>query len=346
MEGIPYTDCQWLQSRGQSDEIVISSRIRLARNVKGIPFSHWASSGNMKQVVERVKKILPLCPGTRDMRIIELDRVEPLDREFLLERHLISREMAEGASFRMVAISPDETLSIMINEEDHLRIQCLRAGLELREIWRRMSDIDDQLSEHLEFAFSERWGYLTACPTNVGTGIRCSVMIHLPALVMAKQVDRVLGAVNQLGLTVRGIQGEGTEISGNIAQLSNQVTLGVTEEESIEKLEKMAHRIIASELEAQRQLMNEARDIVEDKVFRAYGILRGARMITSQEAAELVSALRFGRTSGVLPEVSYRTMNELLICSRPAHLQKIAGSSLTPKDRDIYRARFIRERLN
>ncbi len=302
MEWIPYSECQWLQNRGQSDEIVISSRIRLARNVKGIPFSQWASSGNMRQVVERVKNVLPLCPGTRDMKIVELDRVDPLDREFLLERHLISREMAEGSGFRMVAISPDETLSIMINEEDHLRIQCLRAGAGAEGNLAADERTGRSTLEHLEFAYSERWGYLTACPTNVGTGIRCSVMIHLPALVMAKQVDRVLGAVNQLGLTVRGIQGEGTEIAGNIAQLSNQVTLGVTEEESIEKIGKMAHRIIASELEAQRQLMSEARDVVEDKVFRAYGILRGARMITTRETAELVSALRFGRTSGFCPK--------------------------------------------
>ena len=342
MDRFSFNSCQWLKNQGQSSEIILSSRIRLARNIKGIPFSHWASSGHLEQIISKVKEVLPKCPGTQDMEIIQLDQVGPLDREFLLERHLISREMAEGENFRFAAISTDESLSILVNEEDHLRIQYLRSGLELHEIWQRINEIDDQLSEHLEFAYSPRWGYLTACPTNVGTGIRCSVMIHLPALVLAKQVDRVLGAISQLGLTVRGIQGEGSKISGNIAQLSNQVTLGVSEEESIEKLEKMTHRIIASELEAQRQLMAEARDLVEDKVFRAYGILKEARMITSQEAAEMVSALRFGRTSGILSSISYETMNEILIYSRPAHLQKMAGLNLTPKDRDIFRARFIR----
>jgi len=346
IERFPFDDCQWLKHQGRASELVLSSRIRLARNVRGIPFSHWASSGSLEQIIDRVTEVLPQCPGTRDMELIRLDQISGIEREFLLERHLISREMAAGEDFRLVAVSPDETLSIMVNEEDHLRIQCLRSGLELHRIWQRINEIDNQLAERLDFAFSHRWGYLTACPTNVGTGIRCSVMIHVPALVLAKQVERVLGAVTQLGLTVRGMLGEGSEISGSIAQLSNQVTLGVTEEESIEKLEKMAQQIIGHELEAQRQLMSEARDLVEDKIFRAYGILRGARILSSREALELVSALRLGRTSGILTDVTYETMNEILICSRPAHLQKIAGASLEPKDRDVFRARFIRERLN
>lgn len=346
IERFRYDDCKWLKHQGQSSEIVLSSRIRLARNLRGIPFSHWASSSALEQIIQRLSEVLPKCPATRDMDLIRLDQISSLDREFLLERHLISREMASGEDFRLVAVSPDETLSIMVNEEDHLRIQCLLSGLELRQIWERINEIDDQLGEHLDFAFSPRWGYLTACPTNVGTGIRCSVMIHLPALVLAKQVERVLGAVTQLGLTVRGFQGEGSEIAGSIAQLSNQVTLGVTEEESIEKLERMAQQIIANELEAQRQLMEEARTLVEDKIYRAYGILKGARILSSKEAVELVSALRLGRTAGVLTDIPYETINELLICSRPAHLQKMAGTSMAPKDRDILRARFIRERLN
>jgi len=346
LNAIRFDDCRWLKHRGQSAEIVLSSRIRLARNIKGLPFSHWASSGQLEQIIERVQEVLPKCKETKDMEIIRLDRISSLDREFLLERHLISREMARGQDFRLVAVSPDETLSIMVNEEDHLRIQCLRPGLELRQIWERINEVDDQLSDHLEFAFSPKWGYLTACPSNVGTGIRCSVMIHLPALVLAKQVDRVLNAISQVGLTVRGILGEGSEISGSLAQLSNQMTLGISEQESLERLEKVTRQIIANELEAQRQLMREARLLVEDKIYRAYGTLKGARIISTQETMELVSALRFGRTSGVLSEIPYETMNEILICTRPAHLQKMAGSELPPKERDVYRAQFIRQRLN
>jgi len=346
IEQLPFDECQWLKHGGRASELVLSSRIRLARNIRGIPFSHWASSGSLEQIIERVTEALPRCLATRDMSLIRLDQIAALERDFLLERHLISREMAAGEDFRLVAVGPDETLSIMVNEEDHLRLQCLASGLELRKIWQRINEIDDQLDECLNFAFSPRWGYLTACPTNVGTGIRCSVMVHLPALVLAKQVERVLGAVTQLGLTVRGIQGEGSEISGSIAQLSNQVTLGVTEEESIEKLERMTEQIIGHELEAQRQMMHDARAMVEDKVFRAYGILKGARIISSRETVELVSALRLGRTSGILSDISYKTMNEILICSRPAHLQKIAGKKLEPTERDVFRAHFIRERLN
>ncbi len=343
---LQYNNCRWLKHEGQSSEIVLSSRIRLARNIRGIPFSHWANSAQMEQIIEKVTGALARCSQTRDMQLLRLDEVEELDREYLLERHLISREMANGETFRMVAINSDETLSIMINEEDHLRIQGLRPGLELWKIWEMVSRLDDELSEQLDFAYSERWGYLTACPTNVGTGIRSSVMLHMPALVLSKQVERVLAAVNQLGLTVRGFQGEGSDISGSLAQVSNQLTLGVTEEESIEKLEKLTRQLIANELEAQRQLINQARSVVEDKIFRAYGILRGARVITSQETVELVSALRLGRTSGILPDVPYETINEILICSRPAHLQKIAGSALEARERDIFRAQYIRQRLN
>lgn len=343
-----FRHCPWLARENGSPFQVVSSRIRLARNLAGQPFSHWAGPRDLAAVAEAVRAAVARCPLLADCEIIKVDALEEPDRLFLAERQLISRELAAGGAERLVIIRRDQRLSIMVNEEDHLRIQCLSPGLALRDTWSQVNQLDDQLEEHLAYAFHPRWGYLTACPTNTGTGIRCSVMLHLPALVMIKKVNRMLAAVQKLGMTVRGAGGEGAEITGNLFQVSNQQTLGVTEEQEVEQLEGLVRKLIEWEEEALGQLQKEARSLVEDKIWRAYGILRHARSISSVESGELLSALRLGVRLGLLPNLSLEQLNQLMICSGPGHLQKIAGAALPPAERDSMRAEFIREgiRLN
>lgn len=344
-EQFRYDSCQWISAKGYLSDIVISSRIRLARNIDGLPFSHWATSDQLERVAETVRRALKTSHLLSELQIFSLDDATPLDRQFLRERHLISKELAEGEKHRMVAIDKGERTSIMVNEEDHLRIQCLKPGLDLMGAWQTINRVDDELEQSIDYAFSSNWGYLTACPTNVGTGIRASIMMHLPGLVMAKQVDKVLHSVNQLGFTVRGMFGEGTEVKGNLFQFSNQMTLGISEQETIENLEKVANKIIRYEKEAESQIYQEARATVEDRVWRAYSVLANARIISTEETVELLSAVRMGVNMGIISNLTNEEVNEILICTRPAHLQKRAGDTLNSRERDILRADFIRERL-
>lgn len=345
LDGFTSDRCQWITAKGYLSDTVISSRIRLARNIAGLPFAHWATVDQLEEVVRRVLKALRKSPLLAELRIVSIDEATPLERQFLRERHLISRELAEGEKHRMVAIDKDERVSIMVNEEDHLRIQCLKPGLDLGWVWQNINRIDDELEQTLDYAFSSRMGYLTACPTNVGTGMRASIMMHLPGLVMTKQVEKVIQAVNQLGLTVRGIFGEGTEVKGNIFQFSNQVTLGISEQDILDKIEKVSTKIIENEREAQKQILLEARVTIEDRVWRAFSVLTNARIISSDETLELLSHVRLGVNAGILENITNEDVNDLLICSRPAHLQRRAGDVLDTRERDILRADFIRERL-
>ncbi|MBE7560837.1 protein arginine kinase [bacterium] len=340
-----FTRCPWLANANGSPFQVVSSRIRLARNLEGHPFSHWAGPRDLSAVAAAVREAVARCSMLSDCEIIPVDKLDEADRLFLAERQLISRELAAGGAERLVIVRRDQRLSLMVNEEDHLRIQCLSPGLALRETWREVNDLDDQLEHYLPYAFHPRWGYLTACPTNTGTGIRCSVMLHLPALVMIKKVNRLLSAVQKLGMTVRGTGGEGTEITGNLFQISNQQTLGVSEVQEVEQLEELVKRLIDWEEEALGQLQKEARSLIEDKIWRAYGILQHARTISSLESNELLSALRLGVRLGIVTNVSVEALNQVMICSGPGHLQKIAGTHLEPAQRDAMRAEFIRERI-
>ncbi|MBZ0254482.1 protein arginine kinase, partial [bacterium] len=336
-------ECGWLKSGDPANDLVVSSRIRLARNIEGLPFSQWASSSDLRRIAEQSQQAIRASDDMADADVFQMEELDSVDRSFMAERYLISREFAKSGIERFVAVHPLETASIMINEEDHLRIQVLMAGSNLRSAWNFISRIDCELEQNIEFSFSNTFGYLTACPTNVGTGIRCSVMVHLPALVYSRKIEKVLNAVTQIGLTVRGLAGEGSEISGNLFQISNQWTLGISEQETIEKIEKILQQILQQERSEEAAMIDRGRTELEDKVWRAYAALRYARVMSSNEAVDLLSTIRLGRSLGVLDTPAIENINEMLILMRPAHLQKRADRILKTNERDEYRAEYIRD---
>ncbi|MCA9425110.1 MAG: ATP--guanido phosphotransferase, partial [Candidatus Omnitrophica bacterium] len=260
MDDHEFLSCGWLSGPGPNHEIVLSTRVRLARNVKGFPFSHWASTGELARLVSSCSAAIRKTSYFENAEEIHLEEVNVLDLAFLRERHQISAEMVHSQNQRSVFISADQKTAAMVAEEDHIRLQVLYPGLDLKNAWSVCTSLDDELSNHLTFAYSERLGYLTACPTNVGTGLRCSVMVHLPALVMTRQIQKMINAVSQLGMTVRGPSGEGSEIKGNLFQISNQITLGVNEDEIIERLSNLTEQIIDMETKATSQLLSEAEE--------------------------------------------------------------------------------------
>lgn len=337
---------QWMKGTGPETDIVLGSRVRLARNLTGVPFPAAASDEQRAFVVREAKRALQQTNGALgDVDFVAMAELAPLERQLLVEKHLISPAHTQDVKNKAVLLRSDEAVSIMVNEEDHFRIQALVSGLALDEAWSLCNSVDDALSKVLSFAFAERFGYLTACPTNVGTGMRASVMLHLPALTLTDQIKRVIGAVSQFGLAVRGIYGEGTEVLGNIYQLSNQITLGHREEEIIEHLNNVTKRVLEQERAAREQLLAKGRMSIEDRIYRSYGILANARLISSHEAMQRISDLRLGIDLGVIKGIEPRILQELLVTIRPAHLQKIMGQELDAPARDEKRAALIRERL-
>lgn len=336
----------WLNGEGPNSAIVLSSRIRLARNLKNLPFSPWANNEYLKIIADEVaKEALGTSFFKKELAdIIEIGALSSLDKQFLLERHLISNEMVTGRDGLLIT-EHKEMLSVMVNEEDHLRIQILSSGLSLLSCWQVINQADNELSQNLDYALSLELGYLTACPTNVGTGMRASVMLHLPALTLSNQINQVLKAASQLGLAIRGIHGEGTEAIGNLFQISNQVTLGRSEEEIVDSIERVTNQIIGYEKNAYKILLKQKGPAIEDKIFRAYGILKNARILSSKEAINLLSLLRLGISMGFLKEISLARLNELLIINQPAHIQKIRGRQLKEEERNIARASIIRQKL-
>jgi protein arginine kinase len=332
---------EWLKGKGNNSNIVISSRLRLARNVQDIPFPGWGNKREREQVLEYFTNGIKSCQFLKNALFLDLNKVSSLDRQFLVERYLISREFAESKLERAAVISEKEMVSLMVNEEDHLRLQSLHSGFEIEEAWRLVNQVDDELGHKIKYAFSDRWGFLTACPTNCGTGLRASVMIHLPALVMTKQINKVFQALSKVGVAVRGFYGEGTQASGNFFQVSNQITLGQSEEEIIDNLERIIRQLIDHEEKARELLLKKERYEIEDKIGRAYGILEYSYIITSKEAIELLSLFRLGVDAGLIPKVSIESQNKLLIMIQPAHLQKMEGRVLTPDERDTKRAEII-----
>ncbi|HHW10515.1 MAG TPA: protein arginine kinase [Firmicutes bacterium] len=336
---------EWMKGTGPESDIVISSRVRLARNLEGIPFPGVAGEEQLKTVVEKTKEAAarqPLLAGADYIRLVELP---VLERQLLVEKHLISPQHTKDVKYKAVVVRDDEALSIMVNEEDHLRFQALYPGLQPEEAWRLCSRIDEGFASLLPYAVSPDIGYLTACPTNVGTGMRASIMIHLPALTMADQMKRLINAVAQVGLVVRGIYGEGTEVLGNIFQISNQVTLGRTEDEIIQHLLSITRQIIDQERQARRRILQQNKVRLEDKIFRSLGLLTNARIMSSQEAMQLISDVRLGIDMKLISGLEPRILQELLVMIRPAHLQKLMGHEMEAPERDIMRATLIRERM-
>ncbi len=335
----------WLKRTGPEPDVVISSRVRLARNLCDLHFPRFAKPETLNEVLRLVEKAAGSDSPLGRLTFVPLTKVPSLEKAALVERHLISPAQAEQAEGRAVVLSADETVAVMVNEEDHLRIQVILAGLDLEQAWRLASEVDDLFASRLNVAFSERWGYLTACPTNVGTGMRASAMVHLPALALTNQLPRVVGAAAKLGLAVRGLFGEGTAASGNIFQISNQVTLGHSEEDIIRHLTAVTQQVIEQERAAREALLEQARLAVDDRVHRAYGILANARRLDTQEALQLLSDVRLGVDAGLIRKLELRTLNSLCVAIRPALLQLIVGRELTPEERDVERATLIREAI-
>ncbi len=336
----------WMTGQGPDAEIVLTSRMRIARNIKGLPFPNRADSKQRNKVFGIIEKAVKNSQYMQGSLVLKFDKMDAIDRQFLVERRIISREHAGKTSGSGVAISEKEIVSVMINEEDHIRMQVLYPGFQLLEVWRLADQLDTEFEKSIEYAFSPTLGHLTACPTNVGTGIRASVMLHLPALVLAKQIEQVIQAILKLGLAVRGLYGEGTEASGNIFQISNQVTLGKSEQEIVNNLEGVIRQVVGHERNARQLLLKNKLKQVEDRVYRAYGLLGNVRTITSKETVDLLSALRMGVDLGIMKDVERSTINELFVITQPAHLQKIANKKLGPNERDIMRADLIRDKLN
>jgi protein arginine kinase len=337
---------EWLRGAGPEADIVISSRIRLARNLADFPFISRATPQDRSRIEKILHERIPAIAKETDLLYVNLAQLDKVDRQFLVERHLISREHAEGQGDRAVAIDSHEMFSLMINEEDHLRIQAMRSGLDLTSVWEEVNRIDDLIEEKVTYAFHERLGYLTACPTNVGTGMRVSVMLHLPALVITRQIDKVFRSLQKISLAVRGLYGEGSQAMGDFYQISNQVTLGRTESEIIRQVSDIVPVIIDYERQARDFLVKESHENLHDRVSRAYGILRTAQTISSEETMHLLSSVRMGVNLGLIRDLNIPDVNELFIRTQPAHLQKLTGGELDTSDRNIERARYLRRYLN
>jgi protein arginine kinase len=361
---------EWFNGTGPMADIIVSSRIRLARNLAGYKFLSKCSDTDKAEILQKLRDVLINLDLGDKIFYLSIDEASSLNRNFLVERHLISRHLAFGKGPRGAVIAESEFFTAMINEEDHLRIQVLKAGCQLAACAEQINRIDDMIESKLEYAFSPKLGYLTACPTNLGTGIRVSVMLHLPALKMTGQTEKFLNAARDLNLAVRGLFGEGTEAASDLYQLSNQVSLGVSEEEIVRNFEsKILPEIIDYEKAARRHLLSNQPDVLDDKISRAMALLQNARLMSSNEALFLLSHLRLGlnmlqymgASSPALDKlsrlckdrsdehgrpISITTINRLFMLTLPAHLQLNSGKSLDANGRDILRAKIIRSALN
>ncbi len=340
----------WLEEEGPDFEIVLSTRVRLARNLQGFPFTVRAGAEDRLRVLEQARSALEASELLEEPSLWEMAELEAVDRAVLLERHLVSQELIgpEGGAAppgAALALSRDRSLGLMVNEEDHLRLQALLGGLQLDRAWKQVEQLDEEIGQRLPYAFHHEFGFLTSCPTNLGTGLRASVLIHLAGLVLTKEITKVLNGIAQVGLTYRGLYGEGSEIVGNFFQISNQTTLGKTEEDLIDHLGKIVARVINYEKDARAVLLREAPAVLEDKVWRAYGILGHARSLSFDEMMNLLSGIRLGLTLKLLPTPSVQTLNRIMIYAQTAHLERAARRRLDEGDADVFRASFVREAL-
>jgi protein arginine kinase len=335
---------EWLRGSGPESDIVISCRLRLARNLADFPFIRRSSDQEKSQIERILREAVAAIEDPR-LEYISVQQLEPLDRQFLVERQLISREHSEGEGARGVAFDAGERVSLMINEEDHLRMQVMHSGLDLSAAWEQINRIDDQIESRVAYAFHPRCGYLTACPTNVGTGMRVSVMLHLPALVITRQIEKVFRSLQKISLAVRGLYGEGSQAMGDFYQISNQLTLGRTELDLIKQVSEIVPTIIHYERQAREFLVKESRKDLHDRVSRAYGILCTAQKISSEETMHLLSSVRMGVNLNLIGDVEIATINKLFIHTQPAHLQKLRGMELDTTDRNVERAMYLREHL-
>jgi len=336
---------QWLAASGPEAEVVIATRVRFARNLADAPFAGRAKVADQDRVVETVRWALQDAGYLNDGQFFENEQLGQPAGDYFVERHLASPDFIAAKVRRGLYVSHDETVSLMVNEEDHLRFQVLASGLDFGTAFSEVAKLDEQLERQVAYAFSPDFGFLTACPTNVGTGMRASVLVHLPALVLTREIEKVLRGAMHIGLAVRGLYGEGTETKGNFFQVSNQRTLGVSESETIETLTDICRQVIDYERKAREYLMRNLRVEVEDKVFRAGALLKGARILTSDEATNLLALVRFGVVLGLINEVRLAEVSRLMLLVRPANLQAMLGETLSAAERDERRATFVRQSL-
>ncbi len=335
----------WMTGGHGGHNAVLTSRIRLARNLRRHPFPGWAKREERAAALDLMRPAVEALPAMKDGFSQELSDLNPVQKQVLVERHLISREHAARGDGSAAVIERRQTFSLMLNEEDHLRMQAIRPGLQLSAAFSALSELDSELENSLEFAFDPTLGYLTTCPTNLGTGLRASAMLHLPGLVLSDQIGQVLQAVNKIGLAVRGLYGEGTESLGNLYQISNQSTLGESEETIIRRLERVISQVADHEQNAREKLVEDDPEMVADKIGRAYGILRHAHIMESKEALNQLSILRLGGILGIFPPDTVTLCDTLLMDIQPAHLQLHSGRKLAPEERDAIRAEIVRSRL-
>jgi protein arginine kinase len=346
---LPDGGVSWLDASGENSDIVISTRIRLARNMAGFPFAGRARDGERLRILSAVREAVGQIPGMQDMQLMRVDEMTGEDRRLLHERHLVSKELAGLDPQHPVrsgaAVFLGDGLGVMVNEEDHLRLQAMRSGFSLSSAFASAERADSELGSRVPFAYHEEFGFLTSCPTNTGTGMRASVLIHLPGLVLTKEIAKVLAGLQHVGLTYRGLYGEGSEVVGNFFQISNQTTLGRSEEELLEDLSRVVRLLIQREEEARRVLLRDAGYIIEDKLWRAYGTLRYARSLSFDEAMNFLSGVRLAVGLKLIAGLSVYTLNKLLIFSQSAHLSHAEGRALSESDANLVRARYVREAL-
>lgn len=336
---------EWLRSSGPEADIVISSRIRLARNLAEFPFIRQCSEQDRVALERHVRHRLLTVAEFQQALPIDVASASALDRQFLVERQMISRELRDTTGARSVLIGPGEAFSVMINEEDHLRIQVMHSGFDLQPAWEQISRLDDLIERQVRYAFHDRLGYLTACPTNVGTGMRVSVMLHLPGLVLTRQIDQAFRSLQKMSLAVRGLYGEGSQAMGDFYQISNQVTLGRTEQQLVAQVAEIVPSLIEYERLARKALLAKDPRELHDRVSRAYGILCTAKTISSEETMDLLSSVRMGVNLGLIQGLPIGAINELFVQTQPAHLQKLSGQELATADRNEARARYLQRRL-
>lgn len=327
----------WYLEDGKDSDVVISSRVRLARNIKNIKFPRLAKEEELKNVLEMFKtnKI------DKNLHFIKLSDLDTVMQSSLVEKHIISTDLLK-ASFGGILLNDDENIAIMINEEDHLRIQVMKPGFNLEDALEDALELDDKISEKIEYSFDEKYGFLTACPTNTGTGLRASVMLHLPALRITGKIDRVLDVVNKVNLNVRGVYGEGSEAVGDLYQVSNKTSLGLTEEEIVNNVEGIVKKLVEQERKAREYLKKQGLDF-EDKVYRAYGSLVYAKKLSYLECAKLISIVRLGINMGIIKEIDSKKLNKISVFTKPATLQKCLKKEMTPEERDVERGNLIKQ---
>lgn len=341
---------RWMDGSGPHADIVLSTRVRLARNLQGHTFGTRPQGDGPEQIRARVREAVARGTMVRDGVALDLDEAPALTRQILLERHLISRELAGRAGGEAprgagLFMSASEEVGALVNEEDHLRLQALLSGFRLWDAYQLVDRLDEELGKHLPYAYHPEFGYLTSCPTNVGTGLRASVFVHLPGLVLTKEIGKVLQGIGQVGLTFRGLYGEGSEVVGNFFQLSNQTTLGKSEEDLIDHLQKIVSQVIQYEMKARSVLMRDAPAVIEDKIWRAYGLLRYARSLSFEEVMNLLSGVRLGVSMKLLPGPSVYTLNKIMTYTQAGHLEQVAGRSLSEAESDLHRAAYVRRIL-